>query len=506
MTQLRVSQIARLLRTRYEPFLQLSDIAEHDKERDVKILSRCLAAHGVYMRTDCTPEQAAEAVWDGTDDNGVDAVYADDADDRVVIVQSKWISAGSGEPSAADIGTFTDGVADIIEENTGNFHARLQTKLSQAGSTILTPGCTIEVVLVSTGASNIARHGTAKLDKILSSLNGSPDQDPIAVKQVLGLVEVYASLTAKAASQRIVIDATITDWARIAQPYPAFFGVIDGHQLKDWWSAHGKRLVAKNIRHALGSTDVNEGISLTATTSPENFWYFNNGITLIADEAIRAPAAAASRAAGNFQFRGASIVNGAQTVSTLAGVASDDALGMVRVPIRVILLKEAPEGFGTEVTRTNNLQNRVEGRDFVAQDPEQRRLQEEMSLEGVEYQVSRGEYVVKSPHACELIEATTALACASGDPILAVQVKTGIGRFFNDLNRSPYKAIFNPSASGARTFNAILVQREIDLWIDNKKSELEKRSGYAWGLLIHGNRVLSAGIFKQIGSAALIAY
>ena len=219
--------------------------------------------------------------------------------------------------------------------------------------------------------------------------------------------------------------------------------------------------------------------------------------------AIRAPSAAASRAAGNFQFKGASIVNGAQTVSTLSGVNSDEALGKVRVPIRVVLLNDAPEGFGTEVTRTNNLQNRVEGRDFVAQDKEQRRLQEEMSLEGVEYQVSRSEDIVKSPHACELIEATTALACASGDPTLAVQVKTGIGRFFNDLGKAPYKTIFNATSTGARTFNAILIQREIDLWIDAKKAEQEKRSGYPWGVLIHGNRVLSAGIFKRIGADAL---
>jgi hypothetical protein len=82
-------------------------------------------------------------------------------------------------------------------------------------------------------------------------------------------------------------------------------------------------------------------------------------------------------------------------------------------------------------------------------------------------------------------------------------VKTGIGRFFNDLGKAPYKAIFNASSSGARTFNAILVQREIDQWIDAKKTNLEKRSGYPWGVLIHGNRVLSAGIFKEIGSKAL---
>ncbi|MDQ0511962.1 AIPR family protein [Ancylobacter amanitiformis] len=482
--------------------MDLSDVGERDAERDKKILSRCLAAHAVFIEAECTPEEAALSVWDGSDDNGIDAVFLDGTSERVIVVQSKWISAGAGEPSAADIGSFVDGINDLIEQNIGNFHARLQSKLNDAGQAILTPGCTVEVVLVSTGSSTIARHGTAKLDGILTSLNGYSDQAPIATKKVFGIEDIYSSL-ASASPGKIIIDATITDWSYVAHPYPAYFGIIDGYQLKHWWGKYGKRLVAKNIRHSLGATDVNDGIRSTAENIPGNFWYFNNGITLIADDSSRAPAAAASRSAGNFEFRGASIVNGAQTVSTLARVNSDEALGKVRVPIRIILLKDAPDGFGVEVTRTNNLQNRVEGRDFVAQDPEQRRIQQEMSLEDIDYQLLRSEDVVKSSHSCELIEVTTALACASGDAALAVQVKTGIGRFFSDLKKAPYKLIFNPSLNGAKAFNATLIHREIDSWIDHKKSSLEKRSGYAWGVLVHGNRVIEAGIFRIIGASCL---
>ncbi len=82
----------------------------------------------------------------------------------------------------------------------------------------------------------------------------------------------------------------------------------------------------------------------------------------------------------------------------------------------MIVLAGAPNDFGGEVTRTNNLQNRVEGRDFVAQDAEQARLQQEMSMENVEYQFVRSEDFSYSSHACELLEVTTALACSSADP------------------------------------------------------------------------------------------
>jgi len=315
----------------------------------------------------------------------------------------------------------------------------------------------------------------------------------------MGLAEVYSRLANDPLQGNLTLEAQILDWSRVSAPYAAYFGIIDGLQLKTWWKRHGKGLVASNIRQSLGATEVNNQIKQTAASSPEKFWYFNNGITLIADEATKAPANAASQSAGQFCFRGASIVNGAQTVSSLSKVDNDTNLGRVRVPIRVILLKTAPVGFGGDVTRTNNLQNRIESRDFVAQDPQQKRIREEMAVEGVDYQFVRSEEVSPTSTSCELIEVTTALACASGDATLAVQVKAGIGRFFGDLSKAPYKSIFNPSISGAHAFNATVVNRRIEGWIERKKKTVTKKSGSSWGVLVHGNRILAAAVFKVYG-------
>ncbi|WP_373068930.1 AIPR family protein, partial [Gemmatimonas sp.] len=344
--------------------------------------------------------------------------------------------------------------------------------------------------------------GTAVLEKLLKELNGD-DPNQIATSEVMGLETVYHGLTSDAGAVHVSLDAQLFDWSYVSAPYPAYFGLIDGLQLKAWWKQHARRLVAANIRHALGATDVNTQIRLTATTAPESFWYFNDGITVVADAAVKAPAGAASRTAGNFTFTGASIVNGAQTVSSLGGIDDDERLGKIRVSIRVIVLESAPVGFGKEVTRTNNLQNRIEPRDFAAQDPEQLRLRQEMSMEGVDYQFVRSEEAAPAAMSCELLEVTTALACASADAGLAVQVKTGLGRFFNDLTKPPNKALFNPSTTGTRAFNATLVQRAIDGWIDAKRKGLIKKSGPTWGVLVHGNLILAALAFKALGQANL---
>jgi hypothetical protein len=494
---LKVNQIRGKLLAMFEPLLDLTDISGADKEREPKVLSRALAALAIYLETGCKASEAAEAVWDGADDNGIDAAFYDASTQRVLFVQSKWINKGAGEPEAKDLAVFVQGVRDAIEQDATNFHSRLQGRFSDIALRTSTPGTSVELLVVSTGASVLAKHGQAVLDKFTKELNGD-DSEAIAGSTVYGLAEIYSGLANDLGSTNVTLDATILDWSFVPAPHPAYFGLIDGLSLKEWWKKHGKSVVSSNIRHALGSTEVNNEIRNSAATAPQKFWYFNNGITLIANEAVKAPAGAASKSAGVFSFKNASIVNGAQTVSSLAKV-DDDPLGQVRVPIRVILLKGAPEGFGQEVTRTNNLQNRVEPRDFVAQDPEQKRLRQEMAIEGIDYQFVRSDDAGATATACELVEVTTALACATGEASHAVHVKTGVGRFFADLKKAPYKTLFNPTTSGAKAFNATVLLREVDRWIDIKKQSIVKHSGPRWGLLIHGNRVLTAAVMTRLG-------
>jgi AIPR protein len=504
MSILKVNQIRNRLRQKFEALLDLSDLNPSDVERDQKILSRCLAALAVQLATACSDADAAQAVWDGADDNGIDAAFFDTSESRVILVQAKWINKGSGEPEAKEIATFAKGVSDLVEQDQTMFHERLQARLSDVILRLASPGTSVHLVVVCTGASDLAKHGADVIHKLLTELNGE-DPNEIASAATLGLTEVYDGLASESALGLVTLEAMLSDWAYVASPYRAYFGTIDGLQLKLWWKQHGKRLVSANIRHALGATDVNSQIKQTATNTPEYFWYFNNGVTIVADEISKAPAGAASKTAGNFAFKNASIVNGAQTVSSLGSIEDEESLGKVRVPVRIIDLDGAPPEFGRDVTKTNNLQNRIEPRDFVAQDVQQSRLRKEMAMEGVDYQFVRSEEVNSGATMyCELLEVTTALACAAGDSSLAVQAKTGLGRFFLDLTKAPYRTIFNPGTTGARAFNATIVLRAIDKWIDNTKQNVVKRSGPKWGVLVHGNRILAAAAFKAYGEANLL--
>ncbi len=71
------------------------------------------------------------------------------------------------------------------------------------------------------------------------------------------------------------------------------------------------------------------------------------------------------------------------------------------------------------------------------------------------------------------------------------------------LKQSAVQSNFNPKTPGARAFNAVMVQRAIDEWIDKKTKSPAKKSGPAWGVLVHGDRILSTLAFRALGVTRL---
>jgi hypothetical protein len=205
----------------FESHVDLSDITAADRDREQKVLSRCLAALAIYLQTGCTEKEAADAVWDGGDDNGVDAAYFDTGASRVLFVQAKWINRGAGEPEAKEIGVFVKGVRDAIEQDDTGFHPRLHARFADIALRLGTPGVRVHLVVICTGASELASHGVSVLDGFVGELNGD-DPEPIASSEVIGLSEVYDGLASDPSQATLPIDATILEWSFVASPYPAY--------------------------------------------------------------------------------------------------------------------------------------------------------------------------------------------------------------------------------------------------------------------------------------------
>jgi hypothetical protein len=195
-----------------------------------------------------------------------------------------------------------------------------------------------------------------------------------------------------------------------------------------------------------------------------------------------------------------SIVNGAQTVGTIGkyAEAGKENHKNLCAHVRIIALHDGDSKFGEGITKTNNRQNRIENRDFVALDPEQGRIRTELAIDKIDYHVLREESASRTETAFDLVEGTTALACASGNIGTVVQLKREIGKLWEDIEKAPYKELFNGSVTGMYVWRCVRAQRAIDQGLESIIKDLGTNSGRDYGVAVHGNRIVAALVFEHL--------
>jgi hypothetical protein len=168
------------------------------------------------------------------------------------------------------------------------------------------------MVLAYPGSGNIDEDIRDKIDDFVESQN---DTSELFFFRCIAQKELFHHLAREAAPSQIDLQVRLTHYGNVDQPLKAVYGQISASDVAKWYSDHGNNLFSGNIRHFLGErSDVNNGIADTLQNSPDNFWYFNNGITLIAEGFKRQAIGSADKSVGIFECKGVTIVNGAQTV------------------------------------------------------------------------------------------------------------------------------------------------------------------------------------------------
>lgn len=131
MSRIHVNHIRTALLNLFEGKIDLLDYTKKTEEEKKKSFnSRALAAYSIHIIASSSIEEAANAITDGFDDNGIDAVYYDEQQNTLFLIQSKFIEEGVGEPETGDLRKFRDGIIDLIEERYERFNEKLKSKLS----------------------------------------------------------------------------------------------------------------------------------------------------------------------------------------------------------------------------------------------------------------------------------------------------------------------------------------------------------------------------------------
>lgn len=387
-----------------------------------------------------------------------------------------------GEPEVGDTHKFATGIKDLVDSKYDIFNRKIQNKQGEFDEALNDYEVKIRLVLAYTGSDSFSSHNQKVIDDLLNDLNDGSD---IARFERFTLRQAHQALVSLNNNQPINTDIDIENWGLVETPYRALYGTVNGTFLAELWSHYHRQLFSENIRGFLGKSSVNEDIIDTIKESPDDFFYYNNGVTVLCQNFRKSPKQA-NRTTGRFAITDFKIVNGAQTVGSLgeASLTCPDKIGHVSVLIKIISLEDVPSEFGSQVTRKTNTQNKIEKRDFVSLDPEQERIKTELALEGIDYRVRRSDDNASS-NSCTVEEVLASLACLQSNIDYSVIAKREVGKLWEDIKSEPYTLIINSNLKAITAWRCVITMRTLASYISVNQS---KNTGRKRSCLIHSNR------------------
>ena len=130
---------------------------------------------------------------DGSDDNGIDAIYYDAIEKHLYVVQAKWIHNGVGEPELGDVRGRPGGIRDLLNNAYDRFNPKPAAKAETITDALTDPNTKYDIVLVYTGINLLSEHSRRDLDDLAAEMN---DASELLDVDVLSQSDLYTSLTA----------------------------------------------------------------------------------------------------------------------------------------------------------------------------------------------------------------------------------------------------------------------------------------------------------------------
>ena len=273
----------------------------------------------------------------------------------------------------------------------------------------------------------------------------------------------------------------------------------------DLFSAYKKykgSIFAKNLRFYMPGGSINKGIleTLNDAKTRNNFWYYNNGITIICDKykVIKDEKEKGKQVA--IEIENAQIVNGAQTTRSIyEALLNIDPKDAKNILIMGRIIKtENDEDFIDKIREFNNKQNPTKPRDFASHLKEQVRLQRDFQIRKYFYEIKRGEryeaiesLTIRSKRLTVIDNLTVAQAQYSfiGYPSEA-KAKTAM---LLDVSSDHYKNIFINNISADELLLSYLCYKKAkDKYKLFKKKMKGKEINEKEGYMIHGTNHIVA--------------
>ena len=335
---------------------------------------------------DLPNETILNILTDGSNDGGIDAIYIDHTVKKIKVYQSKF-TAHIGQSAfnkdelvkLREVYRYLEGLTDY-DSIRSYVNAKLKHPLDSAIELMRQDGYKVELIFIT----NINTNENSSI------YNGTPPYIQIISAKELELK--FREWQHGHTPELGEIELSYTAILHGPKNPNGYLVTLEANSLRKIYIKFKEKLFSRNVRIFYGETkkkgSPNINMKETLLNSSENFWYFNNGVTILAQQVI------VDHEKKELKLHNPQIINGCQTVSIIGN--NKESAALLFAKIIEINDNVANQSMIDGIIESNNRQNPVDERILKSNHPLQVNLARKLVEEGFYYERKENQWSEES--------------------------------------------------------------------------------------------------------------
>ena len=332
-------------------------------------------------------EKYVKFIIDGSGDGGIDAIYMKEK--TLYLIQSKF----SIKSNLNDVKSFVASVKNLMNKNVEDYFEFLDpikkktaNELIKKWKKITSDDRKLKCIFVTCAKKN----GNSETEKFIADIEPDKNFTIIYYDDILNWDSPFRKVPTifmkigESAKDYIFNKQEIKTIQGNSHESKIVFAIIKSDYLIEVFSKfiENKTLFSMNLRNNLNKNKISKEIEETALHDSENFIKFNNGITIICENV-------GISAQHVIEMNNLSIVNGAQTISTLYNLIKIKKINN-KSDVFVKILTANDDTIGNKISKYSNTQNSIKKFDYFVYEPLNEKLYNSLLKRQIHYSFKRG--------------------------------------------------------------------------------------------------------------------
>lgn len=344
-----------------------------------------------------------DLVTDGANDGGIDFLYYDEEENKVIVCQAKYTSTLSFDQIIAELNKMHSTVQNFKTGHTGSYNDKVKKALQnmldrlpdECSDNIDFSVFTTAPLDINAAKRKIENTEHSFLSEAVALYSAEDIEKEIQRAQENLKTVSYEKIKLDRAHNFLEYESN--DLSGI------FCNVLSTSIVQLYNKYSGAGLFDLNIRRYIRNKLVDSGITRTLDSDRENFWFLNNGIIIACTDF--------DVDGDTVRLENFSIVNGGQTTQLIGTYKGTNTMEFY-IPCKIVATKDAGKAsyFYTKIAEATNSQKPIYPRDLKSNTPEMLRLCRWLEQEKIYLEIKRGykptkkfDYSIKNDELGQLI-------------------------------------------------------------------------------------------------------